>query len=149
MPVWVQWVSFVLAVVGSLSGLIALYLNFQRTTITKRIEKERLETKKKAKFRMDRAKEMLGRGMQDYFHLRNFGENEARNVKVKFYKENKDKDDRREVFPLYSEIPSAINSGQTAKAILVLQGGRNVPFEVVITWEDDFKSENELKEILN
>lgn len=149
MPVWVQWVSFALAVVGSLSGLFALYLNFQRTTITKRVERERLEAKKKAKFRIEHGREVFGSGQEKVFYLHNFGENDAKNVVVKFYKEDENRVIKREVSPLYSKIPETINSGQKVKSVMGVDGKMNFPFTVVITWDDDFTNENELEEILS
>lgn len=144
MPVWVQWISFSLAIVGSISGIYALYLNYQRTVIVKRKENERLESKKKAKFKIERVLERDGKGSHSVLYLQNFGESGAKNVKVKFYKGND-----QEVFPLYSPLPTTINAGQKARAVLGLHKSVNVPFEVLITWDDDYKVENELKETLS
>ncbi|WEA43815.1 hypothetical protein [Priestia aryabhattai] len=148
MPTWVQWVSFALSIVGSISGIYALVLNHQRTTITKRKETERLEAKKKAKFSVDRTKEMGSTKMQHIFLLQNIGEAEARNVKVEFY--NYDRDgNKQEINPLADSIPSRINSGQTVKTLLLLFVDMAPPFEIVVTWEDDFQNENKLETTLN
>jgi hypothetical protein len=143
-----QWVSFVLSLVGSASGIYALILNHQRTTITKRKEKERLEAKKKAKFSVDRTQEMGSKRIQNIFSLQNIGEAEARNVKVKFY--NYDRDgNKQEINPLANSLPSKINSGQTVKTLLVLFVDMAPPFEIVVTWDDDFQNENKLETTLN
>jgi hypothetical protein len=148
LPIWMQWVSFVLSLVGSASGIYALILNHQRTTITKRKEKERLEAKKKAKFSVDRTQEMGSKRIQNIFSLQNIGEAEARNVKVKFY--NYDRDgNKQEINPLANSLPSKINSGQTVKTLLVLFVDMAPPFEIVVTWDDDFQNENKLETTLN
>ncbi|MEG8975385.1 hypothetical protein U8Y98_01565 [Priestia megaterium] len=150
MPTWVQWISFVLSVVGSASGIYALILNHQRTTITKRKEKERLDSKKKAKFSIDRTKEMGSKRMQDKFVLSNTGEAEARNVKVEFYNYDRRGDgSKKQVNALMDAIPTTINSGHTVKALMMIAAHTAPPWDVVITWEDDFQNENKLETTLN
>jgi hypothetical protein len=150
LPTWIQWVSFALSVVGSISGIYALILNHQRTTITKRKEKERLEAKKKAKFSIERTKEMGSKRMQDKFILRNIGEAEARNVKVEFYNYDRMGDgSKRQVNLLMDEIPSTINAGHTIKALMIIAGNTAPPWEVVISWDDDFKEGNVIEITLN
>ncbi len=143
-----QWVSFVLSLVGSASGIYALVLNHQRTTITKRKEKERLEAKKKAKFSVDRTQEPGSKRMKDIFLLQNIGEAEARNVKVEFYKWDRE-GNKQEIKPLPESVPSKINSNQTVRNLMLLYADVALPFEIVVTWEDDFQNENKLETTLN
>ncbi|MFE4522008.1 hypothetical protein ACFRCQ_07595 [Cytobacillus firmus] len=149
MPTWVQWVSFGLALLGSITGIWALVLNQQRTTIMKRKEKERLEAKKKAKFTVDRTKEMGSKKLQDKFVLQNIGEAEARNVEIEFY--NYDRDGNKHLIdPLAGgKIPSKINAGQTVKTLMAIYMGTAPPYEIVITWDDDYKNGNKLETTLN
>jgi len=150
MPIWVQWISFALAVIGSISGIWALVLNQQRTTITKRKEKERLESKKKAKLSVERTKEMGSKRMQDKFILRNIGEAEARNVKVEFYNYDRRGDgSKKQINILLDEIPSTINAGHTVKTLMMIAGNTAPPYEIVITWDDDFKNGNVIETTLN
>ncbi len=145
-----QWVSFALSLVGSISGIYALFLNHQRTTITKRKEKERLEAKKKAKFSIERTKEIGSKRMQDKFVLSNIGEAEARNVKVIFYNYDRHGDgSRRQIKILMDTIPSTINSGHTVKALMMIAGNTAPPWDIVITWDDDFQSEHKIETTLN
>lgn len=149
LPTWIQWVSFALSVVGSISGIWALVLNHQRTAITKRKEKERLEAKKKAKFSIERTKEMGSKRLQDYFIIRNNGEAEARNVKLEFY--NNDREgNKRQIDPLGGEkVPSTIIAGHKVKILMLIHMDNSPPYEVVITWDDDFKSGNVIETTLN
>ncbi|MCQ6277318.1 hypothetical protein JMM81_20810 [Bacillus sp. V3B] len=150
MPTWVQWISFGLAIVGSMTGIWALVLNHQRTTIAKRKEKERLESKKKAKFSVDRIKEMGSKSMQDKFILQNVGEAEARNVQVEFYNYDRKGDgSKRKVNLLMDNVPSKINAGQTVKTLMMIAGSTAPPFEIVITWDDDFQDGNQFETTLN
>jgi|SRR5690625_205320 len=148
MPIWVQWVSFALAIVGSISGVYALILNHQRTSITKRKEKERLEAKKKANFIVERTKQMGSRRLQDHFLLHNNGQAEARNVKVEFY--NYDREGKRKkADPLGGDpVPSKINPQQTVNMLMILDAYNIPPFEIIITWDDDFKSGNKIETTL-
>ena len=149
MPLWVQWVSFALAIIGSASGLFALYLNHERTTIARRKENERLEAKKKAVFTVNRTKQVGSKRMQDRFLLNNNGQAEARNIEVHFYNYDWNKD-RREINPLGGEkVPSKINPGHTINMQMVIYKGTAPPYEIVITWDDDFQSGNRLETTLN
>ncbi|MGP4073978.1 hypothetical protein ACTWQB_15730 [Piscibacillus sp. B03] len=149
MPIWVQWVSFAFAVVGFCSGLYALYLNHERTTIVRRQEKERLEEKKKAKFKVDTGEKMGSKRIQKRFLLTNVGQAEARNVQVEFYNYDREKN-RKKCDPLAGEsVPSTINSGQTVDMLLVADMLNAPPYDIVITWEDDNKSDNIINTTLN
>lgn len=150
MPTWVQWVSFSLAVIGSLSGLWALVLNHQRTSILKRKEKERLEAKKKAKFHIDRTKEMGSRRGQDKFIITNVGEAEVKNVNVEFYNYDRFGDgSKKKTNVLMNKIPSNIISGQSIKENMLLSKDSSPPWELVIHWDDDFKEGNSVEITLN
>lgn len=150
MPTWVQWVSFGMAAVGSIFGVWAFILNYQRTTIVKRREKERLESRKKARFSVDRMKEMGTKNMQDKFVLKNIGESEARNVEVEFFNyERRGEKLRQKINPLMDDIPEKINSDQMIKALMIITGSTAPPFEIIITWDDDFSDGNKIDLIIN
>ncbi|WP_400244979.1 hypothetical protein AB3U99_01235 [Niallia sp. JL1B1071] len=150
MPVWTQWISLGLAILGSITGIWALVLNQQRTTITKRVEKERLEAKKKAIFQVERTKQMGSRQMQDRFLLHNIGQSEARAVQVEFYNYNRfNKGEKRKINPIIDKIPSKINGGQTVNILLSIAGNTTLPYEIIITWDDNFKNGNKLETTLN
>lgn len=150
MPTWVQWVSFGMAAVGSIFGVWAFILNFQRTTIIKRKENERLEAKKKAKFSVDRTKEMGSKRMQDKFILQNVGESEARNVVVEFYNYDRRGDgSKRKINVLMDNVPLIINAGQTVKSLMMIAGNTAPPYEIVISWDDDFKNGNQIELTMN
>lgn len=145
MPIWVQWVSFALAVVGSISGLYALYLNHERTSIARRQEDERLEAKKKATFNVERKKEAGSKRMQDRFLLHNNGQAEARNVDVRFYAYDS-KGNRKRIDPLGGgKVAKNINAGHTVNKLMVTAQ----TLEIEITWDDDFKNGNKLDTTLN
>lgn len=149
MPTWVQWVSFGLACIGSIFGVWAFILNYQRTAIIKRNEKERLEKKKKAKFSIDRIKEMGSKQMQDKFVISNIGEADARNVEVKFLNTDRGSTEKKEVNPLNENVPSKIVAGQTVKVLMSIYMGNTPPYDVIITWDDDFEAGNKIEFILN
>ncbi|WP_225230575.1 hypothetical protein [Cytobacillus stercorigallinarum] len=150
LPVWTQWISLGLAILGSITGIWALVLNQQRTTITKRIEKERLEAKKKASFQVERTKQMGSKQMQDRLLLHNIGQAEARELKVEFYNYDRfNKGEKRKINPLIDRIPSKINAGQTVNILLSIAGNTAPPYEIIITWDDDFKKGNKLETTLN
>ncbi|MEK4406673.1 hypothetical protein MKZ26_20115 [Sporosarcina sp. FSL K6-6792] len=150
MPTWIQWVSFGLAIVGSITGIWALVLNHQRTTILRRKEKERLESKKKAKFQVDRTKEMGSKRMQDKFIIRNIGEAEARNVIIEFYNYDRFGDGSKIKSNVLSDkIPSTILAGHTIKSLMIIAGNSSPPWEIVISWDDDFKEGNVIETTLN
>ncbi len=139
-----------MAAIGSIFGVWAFILNFQRTAILKRKEKERLESKKKAKFSVDRTKEMGSNGMQDKFILQNIGEAEAKNVEVEFYNYDRKGDgSKRKLNLLMYNVPSKINAGQTTKTVMSITGVFAPPYEIVITWDDDFEVGNKIEYILN
>ncbi|MDE4086185.1 hypothetical protein PO902_14150 [Planococcus maritimus] len=149
MPIWVQWVSFLIAIVGASSGLYALFLNHQRTTIVVRAEKERLEKKNKAKFSISRIKAQGSKRLQDKFVLQNVGEAEARNIKVDFFNTNRLGDgSKRKISLLMEDVPSRMNAGQTNEFLMGIHGGTAPPWEIVITWDDDFKEGNILETTL-
>lgn len=150
LPIWVQWVTFALSVVGSISGIYALILNHQRTVITRRNESERLQAKKQANFKVDRTKEQGSKRLQDKFILENVGQAEARNVKVEFYNYDRKGDgSKRKIQPLGDKVPTRINAGQRSKLLMMIAGNTTLPYEIVITWDDDFKSGNKLETTLN
>ncbi|MQR86401.1 hypothetical protein GFV16_10800 [Bacillus megaterium] len=151
MPTWVQWVSFILSLVGSISGVYALVLNHQRTTITKRQEKERIDSKKKAKFSVElisEVDEILT--MRRFLILKNNGQADARNVKVKvdFYHRPPNVSDE-EVQILRGYIPQKINADQIIKSALELRLDILPPFLINVTWEDDFQNENTFETTLS
>jgi hypothetical protein len=150
MPTYIQWISFGLAVVGSITGLWALILNQQRTAILRRKEKERLEAKKKAKLKVYRTKEMGSKRMQDKFIVHNIGEAEARNVNVEFYNYDRfDDGSKRKTNVLMDKIPSTIPAGYEIKALMIIAGNSSPPWEIVISWDDDFREENTVETTLN
>lgn len=150
MPTWVQWISFGMAAIGSIFGVWAFILNYQRTTIVKRKENERLEGKKKAKFSVDRSKEMGSKRMQDKFILENVGEAEARNVQVEFYNYDRRGDgSKRKINLLMDNVPPKINAGQTVKTLMMIHMDTAPPYEIAISWDDDFKSGNKIETTLN
>jgi len=150
LPIWTQWISLVLAIVGSITGVWALVLNQQRTNRTKRQETERLEAKKKASFQVERIKEMGSKRMQDKFVLSNMGEATAKNVEVKFFNDNLLSGMKKQsIQPLMDRIPTTINSKQEIKCQLLIANNTTLPYEIIITWDDDFKENNKLKTTLN
>ncbi|NAP00116.1 hypothetical protein FRY77_29480 [Halomonas sp. MG34] len=149
MPVWVQWVSFGIAVIGAISGLYALWLNHKRTKITLNHEKERQEEKKKASFKISITKQPGRTRMQDKFILTNTGQAIANNVSVEFYSDRRGTDGKQKVNPLIAEVPKTINPGQEVNIIMLLHAGAMPPFEVRIYWDDEFEQGNIKTEILN
>lgn len=150
MPIWAQWVSFTIAIIGAISGLYALWLNYKRTKIQINREKERLENKKKAIFKISRTKQQGSKSMQDRFLLANIGEAAAYNVSIEFHSWNRMKTEKRKVNPiLFNEIPENINAGQELNLLMIISKDTSPPFEVKIYWDDDNKQGNEKTEILN
>lgn len=142
MPTWIQWVTFALGLIGSVSGLYALYLNHERTKIAKRKEKERLESKKKANLIIRREKVMGSTKLKDVLVISNNGSATAENITLRFITTNP-RMKGTEVFPLYNEeIPTSLRTGEERQMNLLIHGGCPVPFEVTVTWSDDYKSDN-------
>ncbi|QHT45571.1 hypothetical protein M662_03260 [Bacillus sp. SB49] len=157
MPVWMQVISFILSIVGTVFGGYALVLNHQRTKITKTKENERLTNKRKASFAISRDKEIRVKRDRDVFILKNTGEAEARNLTISFYihsekgksiNSSTPENEKTLVNVLLHKIPDKINSNQVTKTTMIMHAGQAPPFEVVLKWEDDHSSKNELKEIL-
>jgi hypothetical protein len=149
MPVWIQWVTFSLAIISLLMSSYALKLNHDRTSIIKRKEKERLEKRKKAKFSIERTKQMGSKRLQDIFVLTNEGESEARNVNVTLFNKDRDNGETKECKVLMDRVPELILSGQAVKVLMAIHGGTAGPWEVVIKWDDDFEDNREHRVILN
>jgi hypothetical protein len=152
MPIWVQWVSLALAVVGSITGIYALILNHQRTTIIKRKEKERLEAKKKAKLIIQQTSDMSEKKIRrNFIVIRNDGQADARNVSLQFYKVNDQSGKRQRIVPLLGEIiPSRIAETQELKVQYFYTKDKvPLPWELEITWDDDFNSGNKIETTIN
>ncbi|PRS16535.1 hypothetical protein C6W27_09035 [Bacillus paralicheniformis] len=150
MPNWVQWISFGLSIIGSVFGVWAFILNYQRTAIIKRKEKERLDDKKKASFTIDRTQDIGRRNMLDKFVLHNNGQAEARNVQVEIYNYDRKGDgSKRKIQPLQEKVPTKINANQEVRILISIAGNTALPWEVVVTWDDDYQEGNKIEATLN
>jgi hypothetical protein len=135
MPTWIQYISFALAVIGSFAGIYALILNHQRTTIVKQNEKERLESMKKAIIRVERTKEKTGKVPDDLLILRNTGQAVAKNISVRA-------SNNVNVNDVFNPFPKQIYSGDSKAVEFFIYGDTPIPFDLIITWDDDFQKNN-------
>lgn len=143
LPTWVQWFSFILSIIGSFSGIYALFLNHQRTTIAKRKENERLEEKKKAKIRLEKTKQMGSQKMKDVLIIKNEGKAAAEQLYIRW--ENK----YGEINPLVGKMPVKIDGGDSITFNMMIYAGTAPPYKVRVTWDDESQEGNVYETTIN
>jgi hypothetical protein len=121
----------------------ALYLNWRRTSITIREDKEKQLEKKKEKIRVERTKQMGGTKLKDVLVIKNKGKAPAKNISIRF--ENR----QGETNPIFSEVPSTLSGGDSVSVDMIIHKGTAPPYNVTITWDDEYKIGNIYETLVN
>lgn len=116
-------------------SVIALLISFKRYRIAAVVEKDRKEEKKKAKLRPELIKEMGSKRMKDVLRIVNEGKADAREINITI------NDINIKEFPHahIEEMPiKSIGAGSDFKILLIIFDNVRFPWEIKITWKDDF-----------
>lgn len=127
--------SLIFSSTSLLLSVIALWISFKRYNIAAVVEKDRKEDKKKAKLRPEIIKEMGSKRMKDVLRIVNEGKAEAREINISINGQEISK------FPhaYVDQMPiKSIGSGSEYKILLAIHDQTNFPWEVEISWKDDY-----------
>ncbi|MGG3573252.1 hypothetical protein ABES80_12320 [Bacillus gobiensis] len=140
MPVWVQWMTFVIAIIGACTGLCSLYFNFKNTRIAMTKENERIEKKNKANVIVEKTYELSSKGRKkDMLAFSNTGEAVAEDITLEIYAVNNSLVDIEKYIGIY---PTKLNPSETFKIQFVFDMLTPPPWKITITWKDDYQENN-------
>jgi hypothetical protein len=136
-------IAIILSLASFVMSGIALFFNYQRTSIAVKENKAKQLEKKKAKIRIERTKVMGSKQLKDVLIIRNEGKATAENILIRL--ENKN----GEVNPLYGAVPTTLGGGDSVKIDMYMDFETAPPYNVTITWDDENQKGNIYKTIIN
>jgi len=129
-------IAIILSLISFVFSGVALFFNYQRTTIAVKENKEKQVEKKKAKIRIERTKQMGSKKMKDVLIIRNEGKATAENISIRW--ENR----HGEINPLIGQVPTTLGGGDSINVSMIIHAGTAPPYNVKITWDDEIQKEN-------
>ncbi|MDG5788594.1 hypothetical protein QA612_14000 [Evansella sp. AB-P1] len=132
----------ILALIFSLFGLgmsfYALFLHKKRTKIMEKQYQDKIDESKKGKITLFFQEEV---GRNNLLILKNEGEGNVTNIRLKFKKNNKISE------PNYTPIPQKLAAGN--KVNIKLKKFNPPPWDITLKWDDDYKKDRTLETTLS
>ncbi|WP_419872768.1 hypothetical protein [Candidatus Pristimantibacillus sp. PTI5] len=129
-------IAIIISLASFIISVFALLLNFQRTRIAVREDKDKQNQKKKANLKLDRTKEPGSKRLNDVLIITNDGKGKATNISLTFV--NRD----GQINPLFGELPTVLQGESSVKIGMTIHGGTAPPWDITVSWDDDFELGN-------